>query len=428
MAATFNERQFRARFDKALAEVKAVLDNTRSPVLAEDVQHAYTDKYVLAESTTNSAIAALASTLALVGLTPDLAGKLRGWARDRPVTLRFAAEQRCVFLCESVRTVEGDSVETTSSTTSRIGQLLHGKESTTTTTVKTKVKEYSWRFTSSYRLEAFPGGAADEAVPLYAPPQGVAELLTRTDQPPRPEVVTSEPLDLNATWLFQNLGEGGEGAFAVDRAAPKCLTPRRNPQADAAADFLRRAQQWCQRTAAFFDRSVFPALQQAREAQRPDLDALRRAAFVPVLPLLDEGGGAVHLTLQDVAAIEGHHKACLDEHLRGLAASFPGEEGALVSAREARLCLLMAHAQRVAAAGVECCDYVENMLRKQVVQAIGKVVTLDDMTNFMAHHARRLYAPQFAPRPFCYDVRRAPGFSPEGSLTIESTPGGGGGG
>eukprot|EP00285_Hemiselmis_virescens_P016106 CAMPEP_0173383492 /NCGR_PEP_ID=MMETSP1356-20130122/6078_1 /TAXON_ID=77927 ORGANISM="Hemiselmis virescens, Strain PCC157" /NCGR_SAMPLE_ID=MMETSP1356 /ASSEMBLY_ACC=CAM_ASM_000847 /LENGTH=153 /DNA_ID=CAMNT_0014338407 /DNA_START=193 /DNA_END=651 /DNA_ORIENTATION=- len=152
MSDKFNDSQFRARFDLALREVRKVLDNTRHPVLAENSQHAYDDKYILVDSLVNSSISALVETLSRIGLTPPHLATLSEWAKHRNVTLRFTSEQRCTFLCEAVRTLEGDSVEVTSSTSSRIGQLLHGKESTTTTTVKTNVKEYSWRFTNSYKV------------------------------------------------------------------------------------------------------------------------------------------------------------------------------------------------------------------------------------------------------------------------------------
>lgn len=62
--------------------------------------------------------------------------------------------------------------------------------------------------------------------------------------------------------------------------------------------------------------------------------------------------------------------------------------------------------------------YVEDMISKQVIAAIGRSLTPTDMGDYMAFHTRRLYAAQYLPKPFCYDVRRAAGFSPEGSLQI----------
>jgi hypothetical protein len=43
----FNESAFKHRVSIALQELKTVLENTRNPVLAESVPHAYNDKYLL---------------------------------------------------------------------------------------------------------------------------------------------------------------------------------------------------------------------------------------------------------------------------------------------------------------------------------------------------------------------------------------------
>lgn len=58
MAVAFNEHAFRARFDRAYAEVRTVLDTERQPVLAADVPHVYEDKYELTSSMLNCSITA----------------------------------------------------------------------------------------------------------------------------------------------------------------------------------------------------------------------------------------------------------------------------------------------------------------------------------------------------------------------------------
>lgn len=58
MAIAFNEQRFQQRFDKALAEVRTVLDTERQPILADDCPHIYDDKYALTASMLNSSIAA----------------------------------------------------------------------------------------------------------------------------------------------------------------------------------------------------------------------------------------------------------------------------------------------------------------------------------------------------------------------------------
>ncbi len=69
-------------------------------------------------------------------------------------------------------------------------------------------------------------------------------------------------------------------------------------------------------------------------------------------------------------------------------------------------------------------DYIEDMLRSQLVAAIGKIVTPQDFGNYMRFHYRKLYLDEYAPQLFCYAVRR-PNHYPEGTLSIEESNGGG---
>jgi len=64
-------------------------------------------------------------------------------------------------------------------------------------------------------------------------------------------------------------------------------------------------------------------------------------------------------------------------------------------------------------------DYIESMLRKQLIAAIGKEVTPADFGEYMTFHNRKLFADAYAPKPFCFAVRRSDKHSPEGTLSIE---------
>merc|ERR1719197_982479 len=63
--------------------------------------------------------------------------------------------------------------------------------------------------------------------------------------------------------------------------------------------------------------------------------------------------------------------------------------------------------------------YIEDMLRKQLIDAIGKEVTPGDFADFMQFHYRKLFADAYAPVPFCFAVRRSDKHGPEGTLSIE---------
>eukprot|EP00750_Incisomonas_marina_P027742 INCI6230.4.p1 GENE.INCI6230.4~~INCI6230.4.p1 ORF type:complete len:656 (-),score=147.96 INCI6230.4:38-2005(-) len=59
------------------------------------------------------------------------------------------------------------------------------------------------------------------------------------------------------------------------------------------------------------------------------------------------------------------------------------------------------------------------MLRRQLVEAIGKELTPTDFAAYMVHHRRTLFKPDFTPQAFSYPIRR-PDHYPEGILSLET--------
>jgi hypothetical protein len=57
-------------------------------------------------------------------------------------------------------------------------------------------------------------------------------------------------------------------------------------------------------------------------------------------------------------------------------------------------------------------DFIEGMLYKQLVDAIGKVVTPVDFSNYLVFHNRKLFDEPYRPRAFSYAIRR-PDHDPE---------------
>lgn len=50
-------------------------------------------------------------------------------------------------------------------------------------------------------------------------------------------------------------------------------------------------------------------------------------------------------------------------------------------------------------------DYVEDMIRQQLIAAIGREVTSADFTEYMNFHNRKLFKPDYKLTPFSYPVR-----------------------
>jgi hypothetical protein len=66
---------------------------------------------------------------------------------------------------------------------------------------------------------------------------------------------------------------------------------------------------------------------------------------------------------------------------------------------------------------VKSLNYIEALLRHQLVTAIGKEVKWDDLYHFVRYHNAKMLSP--APRSFCFAIR-CPQHFPEGVLSIEN--------
>jgi len=94
----------------------------------------------------------------------------------------------------------------------------------------------------------------------------------------------------------------------------------------------------------------------------------------------------------------------------------------LITQNEALTIIIVSHGKRVAQYFFDSVEYIEAMLMKQLVAALGKILTPVDFANYMVFHNRQLFSKAFEPRPFCYAVRR-PDHFPEGIISIESKSG-----
>lgn len=71
------------------------------------------------------------------------------------------------------------------------------------------------------------------------------------------------------------------------------------------------------------------------------------------------------------------------------------------------ICLLQAQCARET--GLQLSDglnYIEWMLRRQLVGAIGREVTARDFSMYMEYHNKRIFREIYQPQPFAYAIRR----------------------
>lgn len=405
----YAEHQFKAKIDAALRTIRKILDNTRNPETAADVPHAYDDKYVLAEVGTHLAMASTLQCLELIGLSADGLAQLREWAKTRSVSLRLSAQESCRFVREESRKVESPEHVTEV-------KGIFGKSSRTEKVVVT-VTEYFWKLDFAYEVIAYQGNAPENAVALLTR-NGSVEIKTAANKTPRPTTVVRNPVDVDVTWLFAHLDGEARPSFKIDRASSECHTPRRNPEIERALATLAALHAWCGRVVGYFWQELFPA----HADHGRDLSAINDAGvFVPVVPIFENGersDGEGKFPAAYVGAFLEEERRSLGEKVRALSTAFP-KDGTVITAVEAALLVTLLHVKLVVEHHAHTVDHIEQMLRNQLVAAIGKELTPADFTAYMDFHHRKLVKEPYRPRPFSYAVRR-PEHDPEGVVSIEA--------
>lgn len=152
--------------------------------------------------------------------------------------------------------------------------------------------------------------------------------------------------------------------------------------------------------------------------ENPPLDDLAEdQIFVPVLPLMEEGK---IISQEDVANFLNEQNRSLDEALDKVAQLYPSRQVMkLISVAEASVVMICKHLQALTSQCHSSLDLVEEMLKTQMIQAIGKEINPRDFERFIRFRDRQFFGSKFAPKPFSYPIRRPNSF-PEGLVSIET--------
>ena len=361
-----------SKVSNALAAIQRALDlEKHTPVLAANREHAYSDKFALAEGLCSLAVASCLEQLERLGA--DRAALLGLAASKKRVYLRVRSVETVKFLRKADREVpSATKLETTSST-----------EGKTESRVVTTVTEYFWEVGHQYEVLLFAGPSEEAAVSRLrlAGRDARSELVTRSDRPPIPGGVPAAD-ECEISWLLSYLKpDSADISVRLDRSDSKCITPRRNPLVDEAISFLTDYRRCMTRMVMLFDSAKRLSSLGAGEAKLPDPRRMR--GFVPVLPLFEPAPSATEAAdAADAAAVAigagvlnallGEERRAITELLENLRVAYPeASEATLLAADEARLCWLATHAAHVVDQYGQAVDYIEHMLRTQLVAAVG---------------------------------------------------------
>jgi len=467
----FHEKQFHGLVNKALQSVRKILDVNRNPRIAEDMEHKYEDKYALAEFLTNTSIAAQINILERMGLSEAKLKRLIEIVQveKRTVTLCFESEDSCTFLKEQmVDVVQHESehnIEKKAAASSSIFYSSTAQKKETTNIkhqVVQKVREYHWKVTSQYRVYCYDINDPlknHNSIDLLARSASTTITTTGTRETPFPQHTKHSPVYHDFSWILRQIKDeaddmkGRTCCFEIDRTKDTCFTPRRNDDIDDAVYFFDTLSSWFSKIRRHFTNHIEGTIlskhdpaNTMHEKVAPLLKTITDSQiFTPVLPLmepnLNEPGTTATqglsksllvlrsptrekdsslLSLGDIEYFLNEQRRSLGEAMATITTVFPSHQlMKLVTVAEASLALFSSSTTTLFNQYQQSVEYLEEMLRVQLVTAIGKEIKSEDFNKFVSFHNQKIFATQFVPKPFSYTIRR-PNHYPDGVISIEA--------
>jgi hypothetical protein len=312
-----------------------------------------------------------------------------------------------------------------------------------------KVIDYQWLFEYSYQLVMFRGaGESNEDRILLQGRSRARDVLTRSAEPFAPSFTDHPNIDIDISWILRTIADPKEdqnpmnylAIFSINREKESCRTPRRNEEIEDALHFFSDFDDWCDQVQEYFQ-TLVRLEQKHPEAHGSsfDLNFLNaNGLFVPTIPIVlteestRRARGNEDL-VTDPCRLPGvtertkflnQQHSCLQEKYHALDQSLHSDSSSLLTSADAKLIVTILHTQQICCHYSDGINYLEDLLRKQLIQAIGKAVKPLDFFHFMKFHLSKLYAvtPECQPKPFCYSIRRSNQHAPEGLISLEMSP------
>eukprot|EP01127_Copromyxa_protea_P002107 TRINITY_DN1199_c0_g1_i3.p1 TRINITY_DN1199_c0_g1~~TRINITY_DN1199_c0_g1_i3.p1 ORF type:complete len:1012 (-),score=233.88 TRINITY_DN1199_c0_g1_i3:40-3075(-) len=427
----YTELRFRQQVERAIRSIKTVLENNKTPECPTGGGHTYDDKYALVELVTNTAVASQVTCLELLGLDEAKLKKLKQFAQDRSVTLRLKVEEKCTFVRQTERQKESSAYVTEK-------KGVAGK-STTTEKVITKFTDYFWKFEVEYELFAFRGNDIDDKI-LLIKRCGQHELKTSANVSPHPKNTVIPSMDVNITWLLNKVGDKCQATFSIDRFDKACHTPRRNPEVEEAITYFSDFYTWAQSVSNYFKAQLFPKHSKpdsfdfnlinsndvlvpcvplfvnANRARSQGLEKEKKNTLVGINSDAIPGSPVFHAS--DLNKMLAEQSRGLRELFQRMEVNFSNSED-IIAATDAKVAVIADYFKLISQHYYNSVEFVEDLIRKQLISAIGRELSPVDFNTYMAFHNKRLFKKDFRQYPFSYPVRFEDN-AVEGTVSIEA--------
>jgi hypothetical protein len=378
------------RIEKTIEEISKFLTTNKTATLPEDAEHTWADKYTVVEGVTNSAIFGFIHCLEALGL-----GKDSKWDVLRPTILRCVLDEQCTFSKKGQKKIPQGGYVTEKSS----GIFKSSSKSE----FFTLVDEYHWNWVGTMTMYIENG---DKKVTLCSHKMECV-LTNQADINPRVhlaphrehEAVLSELVHSSHGFQFQS-------NFQIKKTDKDCFTPCRNKEIQGLTTFVHAFANFCQ--GIISDLDEWYSFESLCEEFHIPTARKEFGILMPVVPVMVE---TLPLTLvQD-------HVHSIEAKCSGITSLMSKVNGQLPK----MVCVstILENIFQICQGFLDGVTYIENLLCKQVIQAIGKNIGLKEIEEYMSFHYRGLLAPEMVPRAFVSDIRLK-GCTPEGTISIQA--------
>lgn len=148
-----------------------------------------------------------------------------------------------------------------------------------------------------------------------------------------------------------------------------------------------------------------------------------RPGPIIVLPSTSRGLNSPVLLIEDLNHFLEEQTKNFSEKREEFAKIFPlNKKGTnIITFNEAAILAAVHNSMNIAQTFADSVDYIEEMMRQQLITAIGKEVSPADFADYMKYHNRKIFKEAYQPHAFSYAVRQ-PNHYPEGNFGIDLRP------
>jgi hypothetical protein len=471
------------QLEKSIISMRNILENSKSPIIIESSNHLYEDKYLLTEYLTKSSIASTLNCLINLGLTSQQILTICTWIQSNTITLSFHSTEQCSLIKSMTHEIVTSKKKKRNSIIKTVKKFLNISSSShiiSTITLYYWQFEVSYEILI---FKGVKSDNVDNYITIQKRYVS-GDIVTTSDVPPYPNVHIVPPNEIDITWLFLHINKSLNPSFTIDRKLHSCRTPRRNTNVTNSERLHNNIIKWCDDVYQYFYNRLYMNIlsknndkylydidyensnhQNSSSSRRIDLTWVNtESLLIPTVPVFiselpigeNEETALVHgasdeintNNLCDVSETKQNGLENYDRYLEMFlseqrrllqekcqrvqnsilshqhndinSTAGSSENTSMLSSHECILLITLLHIKESCQTYVNSINYIEELLYRQLRQAIGRELDANDFTEYMDYHISKIIKRRYCPLPFCYNVRRSVANSTEGNVSIES--------